>query len=347
MTPPLRLGALLVALAPMAHAQPTPAGPPRTESGALAVGDPQLDAGEYYDLFSVTLAPGASLDADLTSSAFDPYLIVIAPDEEAAWNDDYEGSRSRSRVELTSAAGGEYQVLVTSYASEETGPYRLILTTSDGPKPTVARGTPAVREPALRPDPVLPAAAPVVWEAPRIHAPGEPVLYRVGAHWWKRGEVRPFPDNESPERESRTYLLSEETGWPNYYDYEQVVGLERAPFWTGWFVGDWDLSLFVAGMASDAAGNTGVYRDGVVLPPLRVRADGTYTWVIEGSRGNETIDGAWSPAADGPGITLHGGDYGNDWMLYNAGDESSRSVFGRDQMRMTDGRGGSRIGHRR
>jgi hypothetical protein len=100
-------------------------------------------------------------------------------------------------------------------------------------------------------------------------------------------------------------------------------------------------------MASDAAGNTGVYRGGVVLPPLRVRADGTYTWVIDGSRSVESIGGTWSLADDGPGITRHGGDYGNDWMLYNASDESRRSVFGRDPMRMTDGRGGSRIGHRR
>ncbi len=348
MMPPLRLGALLLALAAAAHAQPAPPDRPRTETGTLAPGDDQLDAGEYYDLYPVVLAPGASLDADLRSDAFDPYLIVVGPDEEPVWNDDYEGSRSRARVELTSATGGEYQVLVTSYASEETGPYRLTLTTSGGPKPEGAKGTPAAR-PAAAPAPprAAPPATPAAWEAPGVHTPGEPVLYRVGAHWWKRGEVRPFPDNESPERRARTYLLSEETGWPNYYDYEQVVGTERAPFWTGWFVGDWDLSLFVAGMASDRAGNVGVYRDGVVLPPLRVRADGTYTWVIDGSHGNETIDGTWSPAADGPGITLHGGDYGTDWMLYNAGDESSRSVFGRDQMRMTDGRGGSRIGHRR
>ncbi|MEM0963977.1 MAG: caspase family protein, partial [Bacteroidota bacterium] len=95
-----------------------------------ASGDPTLDSGEYVDTYTVT-GTGGPLVADLRSDSFDPYLIVLGPDGVDVQNDDYEGSLERSLVVVDTEEGASYRVLVTSYAAEETGRYRLDIRTDD------------------------------------------------------------------------------------------------------------------------------------------------------------------------------------------------------------------------
>ena len=103
----------------------------RQEVGALADGDGTLTSGEYVDRYTVR-GTGGPLVADLTSDAFDPYLIVRLPNGEQVDNDDHEGSLTRSLLVVDTEPGAEYLVDVTSYAVGEVGPYRLTLQT-DGP----------------------------------------------------------------------------------------------------------------------------------------------------------------------------------------------------------------------
>ena len=101
------------------------AGDLRRESGTLDQGDETLNGGEYVDYYTFAGRRGKEVIVDLRSADFDPYLILIDPDEEQQDNDDYEGDVSRSLIRYELPADGEYQVLVTSYAADEVGVYDL------------------------------------------------------------------------------------------------------------------------------------------------------------------------------------------------------------------------------
>lgn len=111
----------------------------QTYTGALAAGDPQLGNGEYYDRYSVIVAAGQWIEADLTSDAFDTYLILAAPSGIQEENDDFEGSQRRSHVRIQAQETGTWQVIATSYAGRETGDYRLtVLASSEAASPSPA-----------------------------------------------------------------------------------------------------------------------------------------------------------------------------------------------------------------
>src|SRR5256885_822329 len=101
------------------------AGAPIVHRGALASGDQQLRSGEYYDTYEFQGRAGQRVVFDLTSTAFDPYLMVVAPSGHKEENDDYNGSNTRSRLELALEETGTCRVLVTSYKKDETGAYEL------------------------------------------------------------------------------------------------------------------------------------------------------------------------------------------------------------------------------
>lgn len=124
---PLSLvAALLVALAPAGVAQ-------TVHTGTLDRGDARLGGGEFVDSYEVELVAGQPFEADLTSSDFDPYLILRAPSGAQEDNDDYLGSTMHSRLVTTAAETGTYTVAVTSYEAGETGAYRLELEAGQSP----------------------------------------------------------------------------------------------------------------------------------------------------------------------------------------------------------------------
>jgi hypothetical protein len=111
----------LLALPALAAAQ----GSPTVHRGSLGSGDTQLRSGEFYDRYTFEGRAGQRMVFDLRATGFDPYLIVMAPSGEQEENDDFEGSSSRSRLELTLEETGTYKVVVTSYKKDETGSYEL------------------------------------------------------------------------------------------------------------------------------------------------------------------------------------------------------------------------------
>lgn len=116
----------------------------QTVSGRLAQGDPQLNSGEYINVWTLSGRRGQQLDVRLTSSAFDPYVAVTGPGDFSAFNDDdpsVEGGRD-SRLLVTLPADGQYQITATSYASGESGVYRLSVLDgvgADAPAPAPVR----------------------------------------------------------------------------------------------------------------------------------------------------------------------------------------------------------------
>ena len=102
-----------------------------TVGGNLQSGDETLSTGEYVDTFTFRGQRGQRIAADLTSSAFDAYLMLRTPSGEQLDNDDGDNGTD-SRLETVLAEDGEYQVMVTSYAAGETGSYRFSVAPSLG-----------------------------------------------------------------------------------------------------------------------------------------------------------------------------------------------------------------------
>lgn len=97
-----------------------------------------------------------------------------------------------------------------------------------------------------------------------------------------------------------------------------VVGTEREPFWTGWFVGDWRVSVPMAmGTVTDGKHIYRTVSGGMRLPPLRINADGSYTWRVQQGGAEKLIRGRWTPSPAGPGVVLKNGEQGSDWLVYN------------------------------
>jgi hypothetical protein len=105
----------------------TPGSGRRVERGQLAAGDPTLGEGEFYDTYTFEGVPGRRVRLDLTSSAFDTYLVLQPPRGENVQNDDFEGDVRHSRIEMDLTEPGTYTVYATSYAGRETGAYELVL----------------------------------------------------------------------------------------------------------------------------------------------------------------------------------------------------------------------------
>ncbi len=101
-----------------------------TTNGALAQGDSTLTSGEFYDAYTIQGRRGQALDIRLTSSAFDPYVMISGPNNFSEYNDDEANGGSgnkNSRLVVTLPADGAYRIVATSYQSGESGAYSLSL----------------------------------------------------------------------------------------------------------------------------------------------------------------------------------------------------------------------------
>lgn len=84
--------------------------------------------GGFVREYRVTLERGERVTVDLTSTGFDSYLFVYAPDGTLWENDDHEGSTARSQVAFTAPEDGDYRLAVTSFQAGETGTFEVVWT---------------------------------------------------------------------------------------------------------------------------------------------------------------------------------------------------------------------------
>jgi hypothetical protein len=106
----------------------------QTVSGRLAQGDHRLPSGEFAQIWTFQGRRGQALDLRLTSTAFDPYVMIVGPDDFSAYNDD-DASRSGSRdsrLIATLPADGTYRIVATSYQSGESGAFQLAVLDGQG-----------------------------------------------------------------------------------------------------------------------------------------------------------------------------------------------------------------------
>lgn len=102
-------------------------------AGQLAPGDSQLASGEYYDRVTFEAVAGDSVVIEISSTAFDPYLILLDPSEQVVLEmDDSAGAGLNvlETVRLTTA--GTYTIVVTSARPGEAGAYRVAISAASG-----------------------------------------------------------------------------------------------------------------------------------------------------------------------------------------------------------------------
>ena len=98
----------------------------QTRTGSLGPGDQTLESGEYIESFTFNWNQGETHTLRLTSSAFDPYLIVRPPAGQQLDNDDLDSTAGTDAgLTVTCATTGTYTVVATSYATGETGAFTL------------------------------------------------------------------------------------------------------------------------------------------------------------------------------------------------------------------------------
>lgn len=99
-------------------------------ASALGPGDEQLSSGEYFDRVTFSGAAGNVVVIELTSSEFDPFLIIIDGNEQVvAQEDDSPGMGLNVRLTFTLPSTGQYTLIVTSALPGETGGYDLSMST--------------------------------------------------------------------------------------------------------------------------------------------------------------------------------------------------------------------------
>lgn len=108
--------------------------PARNERGTLARSDSKDADGKFFDTYTLNGAPGQSVKIELTSSAFDPYLVLKAPSGSEEFNDDFEGSTTKSALDVRLNEAGVYQIVVSSYEAGKTGAYQLSIQSSVTPQ---------------------------------------------------------------------------------------------------------------------------------------------------------------------------------------------------------------------
>jgi hypothetical protein len=132
----------------------------------------------------------------------------------------------------------------------------------------------------------------------------------------------------------KKYLIeSEQFHSTDCVDWGSVATVEREPYWTGFFVGDWALGETMAKNTRIAGGDVFTeYAHMGATEALRVLADGGYQW--KDARGRITA-GRWEAAPDGPGIVLRKGSRGLDWTLRNETNAGAENVRGIESARLT------------
>ena len=172
------------------------------------------------------------------------------------------------------------------------------------------------------------------WPEAGSIASGERVLMSTsGGERWKPGVLTEIGAGDLAG--SVKAMENPDDSWSgSWLDPSRVVRPTREPFWTGFFVGDWQVNTGGAvNYRSDGREVYQVVTGGEKLPPLRIHADGTYKWREADSQG-KIVTGRWKPREDAPGIVILSGPRGVDWTLWNTTTVSTRQTYKRDQIRV-------------
>lgn len=250
---------------------------------------------------------GVNLDA-INSGGYTPLMLAA-------------GAGCTDAVRLLLEAGADAGIVHASFgtAAAQARMHRqtavLAMIEAAAPPPQAAPTRPAAPAAADVAAPT-PAAGRTDWPPLGAFAVGQPVLWSgTAGKTWQADTVKALDP---------TYGYSFVNGPSGSYDRFRVVAPQREPFWTGWFVGDWRVSVPMAmGLVTDGRDLYRTVSGGLRLPPLRISADGSYAWRVQRGSGETLITGRWEPNPQGPGMILKNAEQGADWLVYNNTDAAS------------------------
>lgn len=124
----------------------------------------------YFNAYTFEGRAGQQVVIEMSSTEFDAYLILLAPDGRDLAQDDDSGGGSNARLQASLPVDGIYTVLANTYQSGETGNYNLRLATGAVPSP-ISPPTSRMRPRSPRPQQPQQQSA-----NPRLIDPSAPML---------------------------------------------------------------------------------------------------------------------------------------------------------------------------
>jgi hypothetical protein len=115
-----------------------------TGRGTLSPGDPKLDDGSFYDIWTYRAQAGESVRITLRSGDFDAYLAVGRMDGDqfdSEKTDDDGAGGTDAEVKMSFREAGIYHVRVNSLGAGEKGAYTLVVEEGPASTPAVTQGT--------------------------------------------------------------------------------------------------------------------------------------------------------------------------------------------------------------
>ncbi len=101
---------------------------------SLTTNDCQLDDGTYVGFYVFSGQSGQTVTINMSSSAFDTFLLLLDPTPETVAVDDDGGSGTNSRIVHTlDQTSPDWTIAATSFFVQQTGPFTLRLQCSDPP----------------------------------------------------------------------------------------------------------------------------------------------------------------------------------------------------------------------
>ncbi len=163
---------------------------------------------------------------------------------------------------------------------------------------------------------------PSTWPAFGTYKVGDSIIYWVPTGWRtgvvkEVGVTKPVGKLSVDYTERKYFIDPDAYALSNdWYEWTGVVKPTRQPFWTNWFVGQWQIGEVQAHHNEVKNGSeidTYYYMD--ATETLTVNKNGTYAWKLMNGK---TKSGRWIPIEGQPGIVLKQAYRDFDWTLRNA-----------------------------
>jgi hypothetical protein len=181
---------------------------------------------------------------------------------------------------------------------------------------------PEEKKPVLEKPPVPAKPGPTTWPPFGSYNVGDSIIYWEPTGW-RTGVIKELGVSKrigkiSVDFSERKYLIDPDAYalGNDWYEWTGVVKTVRQPFWTDWFIGEWQIGEVQAHHNEVKNGKeTDTYYYMGATEILKVFKNGSYSWkLIDG----KIKTGKWVPASNQPGIVLKRAYRDFDWTLRNA-----------------------------
>jgi hypothetical protein len=158
------------------------------------------------------------------------------------------------------------------------------------------------------------------WPSFGTYKTGDQIIYFVPGGW-RKGTIKEVGTSTATGKVSvdyklKKYMVDAGVLGSDWYEWSGVVKPERKPFWTAWFIGEWQIGEVQAHSNEIKNGketDTYYYLD--AKEKLNVYPNNTYRWKLTDGK---IKTGKWKANPNEPGIILVNAYRNLDWTLRNS-----------------------------